>query len=82
MTRHLGSRSRIAARGVGAVQLRHREMSMSTRPERASRAWRTASRPSDRERDHLHVGCVSDHVLEPFGHHAVVVGDEDADRHG
>ena len=57
------------------------DRSISTTSGCSSRACCTASRPSPASGDHLHVGLRLDQVLQALGDHAVVVGDEDADRH-
>src|SRR6185503_9772206 len=69
------------ARGIGAVQLRHGEIhEHHVGGQLARQAQRLAAVHG--ERHHLHVGLRLHHVLEPFGHHPVVIGNDDADRHG
>ena len=58
------------------------DRSISTTSGCESRACCTASRPSPTSATTSHVGLGLDQVLQALGHHAVVVGDQDADRHG
>jgi hypothetical protein len=68
------------ARGIGTIQLWHGQVHEHDVGLQLARLLHRLAPVADAG-DHLDVALGFDQVAQPFGHHGVIVGDQDSDRH-